>query len=220
MNKTIKNALLTSLALGLTILMGISTVVFAQGLAAGYPDADSLPVTLERVEQTLVDANGVTVFPNGQQIVRVADESPIQVFDSTENATIEINVESPIMDLVGHTVDVDVQQLVEALFNITSQDNQLRTATTSFVQDDAVLVAHQERIDEILALVSEQGIDNLDDLFLLLDEIQSGYDYVPITPLWCASGTCHVVPVWVWVDGVRLAGYQCRDCGRVFIFFG
>lgn len=119
-------------------------------------------------------------------------------------------VYSPITAMMDYEIDVNILSLLTltARCRITSNNSR--------VQCEDALAAHQERIDNIIALMCEHGIDNLHDLSTMLQALQNEGYYTPIVPFDC-SGVCVVIPVWVTIDGVRLPGYMCIHCGRIFI---
>jgi len=126
---------------------------------------------------------------------------------------IEINVYSPITEMFDCELNVNIQ----SLFEITTHEaTHIQTFDILHVPCEDVLAAHQKRIDSILALICEYGIDNLHDLSVFLQTLQNEGNYVPIIQSACA-GHCVVVPVWVTINGVRHPGYRCITCGRVFI---
>lgn len=126
----------------------------------------------------------------------------------------EIIVFCPITDMLGYEVDADVQ----SLFLIVARDcERILSFNMNPAQCENSLVAHQKAIDNILALVCEQGIDNLQDFSTVLQILQNSGDYLPVFPFGCSTG-CFFTPVWVTINGgTRIPGYRCIVCGRIVI---
>jgi len=126
----------------------------------------------------------------------------------------EINVYSPITDIFDCEINVNIQSLFEF---VACDVTRIPVFDINCVQCNDVLFAeHQERVDKVIALICENSIDNLQELFVFLQTLQNEDDYVPIVPFGC-SGGCIFLPVWVTINGVRNPGYRCINCGRVFI---
>ncbi|MCL1883642.1 MAG: hypothetical protein FWF81_07830 [Defluviitaleaceae bacterium] len=101
--------------------------------------------------------------------------------------------------------------------NVDVQDFALiQTSHMSHKHCKDVLAAHQERIDNIIALICGYDIDCLHDLSAFLRTLQSNGDYICIIPFIC-SGGCDFIPVWVMINGVRHPGRLCANCNRIFI---
>ncbi|MCL1878114.1 MAG: hypothetical protein FWF80_04585 [Defluviitaleaceae bacterium] len=66
----------------------------------------------------------------------------------------------------------------------------------------------QEQIDKMLAIMYENGIDNLQDLSVFLQTI---------VPYSCPGGSCAFISVWVTINGVRRPANMCTTCGRLVI---
>lgn len=127
---------------------------------------------------------------------------------------IGISVYSPITDMMDCEIAVNIQSMLA----ITAPNAaQMRMSDNGCIQCEDALAVHQERIDSIIALMCEHGIDNLHDLSVLLQSSQNQGCCALIVPFGGCPGGCYVVPVWVTINGVRHPGFLCMTCGRIII---
>jgi hypothetical protein len=138
--------------------------------------------------------------------------------DSNESAgmyipDIEISVHSPIMDMIGHEITVDTQSLSAFLALNTAR---IQSFDINHTPCEDIIAAHQDRIDNILNLIFEHDIDNLQDLSVILQTLQSEGDYTTTIESACSSG-CVLIPGWVVINGARIPALVCKICGRIFL---
>ena len=157
---------------------------------------------------------GVITLTGGHQIIMLHEDAATERSPAIVSI-VEITIYSPIADLIGHKVSADVASL-DGVFNVDKS-----------AMNEEMVAAHQEWIDEIIALMEEHEVESycdlsslaerLQDLFAAPDMLDCEHGYIPIMPFWCPGGVCRVVPVWIIIGGVAFAGVQCIDCGRAFI---
>jgi hypothetical protein len=171
-------------------------------------------------DDIVLDESDIMTFANGHQAIRLL-EREVEARGLANRSVIEVNVNSPVLEMIGLEVDLDVEQVAEILFDVTSsygrQIMAARSDGITFAQDANVVAAHQARIDEIISMVNEHGVKSLQDLATVLESSQIENSSDNTLDSQCHLGICWVVPVWIVIGNVWIAGYQCIFCGRLFV---
>ena len=156
-----------------------------------------------------------------QQTVTMLSVNDVRRIEDASNLVVDIRVYSPIANLMRDMNEINTILLTEEMSNAINRHGfyaeAFETLGNIIQYDEKLIIAHQERIDEIIAFIEENGIEEIYDLHCFLEVFEHSNDFIGVTPFFCPGGYCIVTPVWIIISGVALRGWQCIRCGQLFV---